>query len=93
MPGRSTGGGSGGGRLTGGGCSGGQTTGPAATVCNACGNTASHGITADFSAKETEGSRVGDVRLVTTSDESPVGAKRAQAVAGISDGMMAVIGI
>ena len=73
MPGRSTGGGFGGGR----------TTGPAATVC----------ITADPSAKETEGLRACDKRPVTTSDESPVGAERAQTVAGISDGMMAVVGI
>ena len=67
--------------------------GPAATVCNACGNTTSRGLTADSSAKETEGSWVGDMRLVTTGDESPVGAERAQTVVVLSDGMMAVIEI
>ena len=64
MPGRSTGGGSGGGRMTGVVPGGGATTGPEATVCNS-------------SANETEGVRGRDLRVVTTGIESPVGAERA----------------
>ncbi len=67
--------------------------GPASTVRDAFCNTALSGSPVDSSAKETEGAQVGDVRPVTTGDESPVGAERAQTVAGISSGMMAVLGI
>jgi hypothetical protein len=93
MPGRSNGGGSGGGRSTGGVSGGGWTTGTAATVCNACGNTILRGNTADSSVSETEGSRVCDGIVVTTGNESPVGAERAQTVACRSDGVMAFVGI
>ena len=72
---------------------GGSTTGPAATVCTACVNITSRGRTADSSANETEGVRVHDVIEVTTGDESPVGAKRAQTVACRTDGVMASRGI
>jgi hypothetical protein len=72
---------------------GGPTTGPVTTVCNACVNIASHGSTADSSAKETEGAQVHDVIEVMTDEESLVGAKRAQTVACRSDGVMAPRGI
>ena len=72
---------------------GGSPMGPAATACTACFNITSHGSTADSSANETEGARVPDVREVTTGDESPVGAKRAQTVAGRTDEGMASRGI
>ncbi len=93
MPGRATGGGSGGGRMTGGVSGGGATTGPAATVCATCVNITSRGSTADSSANETEGARVHDLREVTTGNESPVGAERAQTVACRTDGRMVLRGI
>ena len=73
--------------------SGGSTMGPAATACTACFNITSHGSTANSSANETEGVRVPDLREVTTGDESPEGAKRAQTVAGRTDEVMASRGI
>jgi hypothetical protein len=72
---------------------GGSTMGPAATACTTCFNITSHGNTADSSANETEGARVHDLREVTTGNESPVGAKRAQTVAGRTDEVMASRGI
>ena len=73
--------------------SGGLTTGPAATVCTACVNLTSRGSTADSSANEMKGARVHDVIEVTTGDESPVGAERAQTVGCRTDGVMASRGI
>ena len=72
---------------------GGSMTGPAATVCTACFNITSRDSTADSSANETEGARVHDLREVTTGNESPVGAERAQTVACRTDGVMASRGI
>jgi hypothetical protein len=72
---------------------GGSTTGPAVTVCTAWVNITSHGSTADSSANETEGARVHDVIKVTTGNESPMGAERAQTVACRTDGVMASRGI
>ncbi len=68
---------------------GGSSMGPAATACTAWFNITSHGSTANSSANKTEGARVPDVREVTTGDESPVGGKRAQTVAGRTDEGMA----
>jgi len=93
MPGRSTGSGSGGGRMTGVVSGGGAITGPAATVCPTCFNITSRGSTADSSANETEGARVHDLREVTTGNEFPVGAERAQTVACRTDGRMVSRGI
>ena len=72
---------------------GGATTGPAATVCPTCFNITSRGSTADSSANEMEGARVHDLREVTTGNESPVGAERAQTVACRTDGGMVSRGI
>jgi hypothetical protein len=71
----------------------GSAMGPVATACTACFNITSHGSTADSSANEMEGARVPDLREVTTGDESPVGAKRAQTVVGRTDEVMASRGI
>ena len=59
---------------------GGATTGPEATVCNS-------------SANETEGVRGRVLREVTTGNESPVGAERAQTVECRTDGGMVSRGI
>ena len=72
---------------------GGLTMGPRATVCTAWFNIISRGSTANSSANETEGVKVHDMREVTTGNESPVGAKRAQTVACRTDGVMASRGI
>jgi hypothetical protein len=68
---------------------GGSTTGPEATVCTACFNITTRGSTTDSSVNETEGVRVHDLREVTTGNESPVGAERAQTVACRTDGVKA----
>ncbi len=72
---------------------GGSTMGTVATACTIFCNGPSQGSTADSSAKETEGARVHDLIEVTTGDDSPVGAKREQTVAGRTDEAMASIGI